>query len=417
MTHKKTNIIIHNANQIGGCITDICYNNEHILIDFGENLPGHENQNYNYDFNSNNVIGVFFTHYHGDHIGRIKEINQNIPLYMGEITQSVLSCIYKTVHNEEMSLLINDSNRINNFHENVPIKIGNFTITPYTIDHSAYDAYMLLIETPDTTIIHTGDFREHGHRGFALEKVIKTHITKYGKREIDILITEGTMLSRSDEKPFTERDLMNEATKIFEKNKYIFLLCSSTNLDSLASFYHAAKRKKICLYGNGYFVNMLSIFSETAGSKTSLYKFDKVFKLLPPKKELHSKKSDRTYTQEELMRKFGFLALISGRESDYDLIERFSDLNPKIIYSMWNGYLDKTKKAYSEKLGKLEEKYKDKFIYLHTSGHAYKNSLEKVINLINPNIAIMPMHTDNKNAFLELNISPTLKERILFSND
>lgn len=43
-----------------------------------------------------------------------------------------------------------------------PIDIGVFKITPYLVDHSAYDAYSLLIEAEGKRLLYSGDFRAHG---------------------------------------------------------------------------------------------------------------------------------------------------------------------------------------------------------------------------------------------------------------
>jgi ribonuclease J len=88
-------IQIKNANQIGGCITIISTNTTKIVIDFGEVLPGAEvTEETSFDWENEKVDAVFFTHYHGDHIGRFAEIPNEVPLYMGEVTYKILLNIY-----------------------------------------------------------------------------------------------------------------------------------------------------------------------------------------------------------------------------------------------------------------------------------------------------------------------------------
>jgi ribonuclease J len=68
-----------------------------------------------------------------------------------------------------------------------------------------------------------------------------------------------------------------------------FLICSSTNLDSLASFYQAARRNGMYLYiYNDYVCQQLRTFTELAGAKTDLYRFEKAY-VLRPDQELHQK--------------------------------------------------------------------------------------------------------------------------------
>ncbi len=66
-------------------------------------------------------------------------------------------------------------------------------ITPILVDHSAYDAYMFIFEADGKTIVHTGDFRTHERLGKKLFERIE--IAPSGKT-VDVLITEGTMMSR-----------------------------------------------------------------------------------------------------------------------------------------------------------------------------------------------------------------------------
>ena len=70
----------------------------------------------------------------------------------------------------------------------------------------------------------------------------------------------------------------------------------------------------------------------------------------------------------------------------------------QMYLSMWNGYIDKNKAAYNEKLAKSLGKG---FLYKHTSGHCDMNSLREVFRLLHPK-AIIPIHTDNPEGFAQL---------------
>ena len=101
----KTKVEILQGHQIGGCITIISTEQMKLVIDFGESLPGTDNvSNVDFDWQNENVSGVFFTHYHGDHIGRMEEIPEDIPIYMGEVTYKVMLNIYQALsrHDDNM---------------------------------------------------------------------------------------------------------------------------------------------------------------------------------------------------------------------------------------------------------------------------------------------------------------------------
>ena len=166
-----TDIKIYQGNQIGGCITVISTESTKIVIDFGESLPGAEVvENIEFDWEHENVDAVFFTHYHGDHIGRFMEIPDEVSLYMGEVTRKVLLNLNAALKNTEVVEHLNNRPNINYINPKETIVVGDMNVTPYSVDHSAFDAYMFLVETPDKNILHTGDYRDHGHRGHKKDK-------------------------------------------------------------------------------------------------------------------------------------------------------------------------------------------------------------------------------------------------------
>lgn len=423
--NMSANIKIYNGDQIGGCITVITTKSSKIVIDFGENLPGaKENSEIDFDWKQEKIDAVFFTHYHGDHIGRFMEIPDNVDIYMGEVTFRVMLNIrialkdYKTVAKLNNRLA---NGTLNFVERNKPVKIGeDITVTGYSVDHSAYDAFMYLIEADGTNILHTGDYRDHGHRGHVVKDgkdqnviidVIKYYVLKNNKRKVDILITEGTMMGeRAAEKRFSEKDLMIWATEYLKEHRYIFLKVSSTNVDTLASFYQAAKANGITMYANSYILNQFNVY-RTAGRKHGTYLYDfynaKQFPFISEKDDADN---SAAFTTIDMMRKNGFVAIVREHEHYEKVMDVLADVSPKLIYSLWEGYLDPKRKAYNEKLAMFCEKYNA--MTVHTSGHAYPELIEQVITAVNPTQMIWPIHTENADEFMKLNISDELKSKV-----
>lgn len=81
------NITIHRGvNQIGGCITEISTEDCKVLIDLGSNLPGTGKVELTAEQVSEITEGadaVFYTHYHGDHIGLHHLVPAHVPQYLG----------------------------------------------------------------------------------------------------------------------------------------------------------------------------------------------------------------------------------------------------------------------------------------------------------------------------------------------
>lgn len=443
-------VITYRGEQIGGCVTVITAELDgqihRIMIDYGSSLDGSDTKDDFKDLWDNHPPeAVFFTHYHGDHVGRMMEIPENVPIFMGDTTRKVLINIQEALskiadsdeakmHKQQLKLLLDD-NRIKTFHWNGKcydsIRLPGFTIEPYSVDHSAYDAYMFLIEASDDSkengkrvFLHTGDFRGHGRRGNRTPDVIKYYVHK-NHRKVDVLITEGTMMSRLTEQVMSEPEMQREAYKYLKQHKYAFLICSSTNLDSLASFYQAAQSAS-APYGrylytyNSYLEKQLLTFSETAGSFTDVYQFENVYKLDLDK----ILKTDKwTKTQKELMEYTGFLAIIKPEDWCEKYIDAFLedykagiiDEMPVLIYSMWDGYVNPMHKAKNQAWIEFLKRQEEKGVEiknLHTSGHAAADMIRDMIVAVNPQEEIVPIHTECRDAFYDLDIGEELKNRI-----
>lgn len=394
-----TDIQIFQGNQIGGCITMISTKTTKIIIDFGESLPGSKAiDNIEFDWKKEKVDAVFFTHYHGDHIGRFMEIPEDIPLYMGKVTFEILCNINQAVKNEAVLHSLKNRSSIIFIRPKQRIEVGDIVVTPYTVDHSAFDAYMFLVETPDQNILHTGDYRDHGHRGHVKKngkeinvmlEVIKRYVKDYGRRKIDVLITEGTMLGgRKNEKRYSEKQLLQDATAFFKEHKYIFLKISSTNADSIASFYHAAGRNGMGFYANRYVLSQLDSFARAGSEYTDFYSFDRKWPIL-------FGSGEKQTAQRKHMREDGFVILVSEYENYENLIQEFADLDTVMIYSLWNGYIDEQigKKAFQPELADFCKRHNA--VSMHTGGHAYPEFVEEVIKTVAAE-KVMIIHTEGE---------------------
>lgn len=366
-------MIHRGTHQIGGCCTEIRTDQARILIDFGDELPepGQVSRPLELEgvtHGKPDCGGVFFTHYHGDHAGQLSRILPGIPLYMGEAAKEILSLYQQRVSAHHPAATAETLTAIRPLHPLGRVRVGDMQVTPLAVDHSAYDAYMFLIEAQGKRILHTGDYRLHGFQG----KGVLTALEKY-VGQVDVLITEGTTLSRTGQKTVTEGDVEREAIGLLREHKYVFLLCSSTNIDRLVAFAAAAKKVGRLFVCDGYQKSVLDVVAQHGGKRSALYDFSWVL----------------TYGQNllPLMKEKGFCMPIRGGAWARSLAERF-DLNESLfVYSMWTGYLERDPALQALLDGQNS-------VVLHASGHGSPEQVKAVCDVVRPRIGVIPIHTD-----------------------
>ena len=398
-------ITVYRPNQIGGCITEIeSKTGTRIIIDIGSNLPGNqdgEKVDVKALTDPERCAGVFVSHYHGDHIGEYKNVHCKTKIYVGEVAKQVFSTLQTRLSKskELTGVEPEDVERVKNFktfkHGNPITNISGFTITPIRTDHSAYDSYMFLIDDGDKCVLHTGDFRTHGWTGESVEDKLSEYAGK-----VNALICEGTMLSRQSNKVYTENDLYYDAKKLLHYNKNVFVLCSSTNIDTIASFYKAAQEEKRLVTSDGYQRSVLKAVSEKTDN--SIYHINKVKVYLPDKEYQKQENIEKRQDCINKMNRMGFCMFIRATPFFEEPLKLFR--NNLIIYSMWEGYLEKDKPyADKDKIKFLNQAKANGSILipLHTSGHAYEDTILKICEIIKPDI-ILPIHSERADRFEEL---------------
>lgn len=414
-------ISIYRPNQIGGQITKISTARTSIIIDLGHDLP---TVGQNDALDNENIIkeittgcsAVFYTHYHADHIGLFYHVPNDIPQYIGEVAKQVVCRKYNQLAHlpdeenkadQNFGKALEAASRMRTFGAKQKIKLGDIQIIPYYVSHSAYDAYMFLIEVEGKRILHTGDFRGHGYLGKGLLPVIEKFIG-----QVDVLVIEGTMLSRQQEEVLTEKALSEVAAKLMGKYKYVFVHCSSTDMERLASFKNAnnAIFPHRPLVSDSFQKDILEIFSNTAGKKSARFDFGKVYSY-----------STENCKLKEWMLRNGFTMFVRGTQKNHDFLDcilpMITPADTLFIYSMWSGYIDNCNAKNAEYV-KLQNRFADSgflsnIVRLHTSGHATVKMLREVCLSCTPRLAIIPIHREADTDFKSIGIGAELCGKVV----
>jgi len=416
---KRVHITIHRGTkQIGGSITEINMGETNIVVDLGSQLPGSHGALSDDEivkelfrpFRSH-IDAVFFTHYHGDHTGLMDKIPSDVPIYMDSAMLTILRKLHEHTGNKVMQELLADNNgRIHPFTAGKTLRIGDISVHTFFVDHSAYHANMFLFEGAGHTILHSGDFRSTGYMSKSLDIIPKLIHENYGK-EVDVLMSEGTMMTRSAEKEhlLTEWDVHKEAKAFMKDHRQLFVVCSSTNFDSLTSICNAAAANHIPIYGSPYIIKMMKTFKNMA---------EKYRPRLPAVKPMGDELWQ--HSREGFVLLLGSLSSISkagAHKLFHNLGRHMLNYQPYLLYSMWQGYLDEKHPAFKEGLAYFVHEFDGRVKYIHSTGHADKVTLAKFIQDIAPRKYIVPFHTEDAEGFRSLDVEEKYKDMVILPDD
>jgi len=391
--------ILKGTNEIGGNTIEISTDKNCLIFDYGtpldkKSLPAVIKK----------ANAIILSHPHIDHYGEIIKI-KDIPIYCGEVTKDLIitTLLFNQNFNNKKAKEL--GKKINLFEVWRVFKIGDFSITPYLIDHSATDAYMFLIEVEDKKVLYTGDFRAHGRKKVTFEKLLENDEVK----NVDVIITEGTMINRNNEYQ-SEEEVEEEMKKII-KNGFSILISSSQNIDRIVSAYKAAKSLNKTFVVDIYTAWILEVVSRKSLNLVTIeYEGIKVYK---PTYDIGGYQYGIINNNKDYFKNFRYKIFDKNNVITFDeivknpdnyfvktspiYVKKFEQIvgkKPNIIYSMWKGYIKE-----DEILQKIQKEYN--CFYVHTSGHVTKKDLKKLIDSINPK-KIIPIHTETKKEFFNL---------------
>jgi len=411
--------------EIGGSCVEVWTENTRILLDFGMPLVEKDGKEFNfskyntlnsielikkgilpdieglYDNSKSLIDGVIISHPHQDHYGLANYINKDVQYFLGEATHKIIELNNIFTH---QNIHLKNTNY---FVRSQPFKIGDINITPYWADHSAFDAYSFLIEANGKSLFYSGDFRAHGRKAKAFY-----WFTHNAPQNVDYLLLEGTTIGRKN-KPFkSEIVIENELVDIFKQQGKINLIYTSgQNIDRLVSIYRACVRSNKTLVVDVYVATILKELSKYAAIPYPSNDFINLKVMFPRytsnrlvregnEKILYQFKKFKI-TKEEISNQSEKIVMLvrPSMQTDLERISRIDGGN--LIYSMWEGYLQKSNtKKFIEYLTKKNFTINK----IHTSGHADTQTLKKMVEAIKPK-NIVPIHTfkgdDYKNIFSE----------------
>ncbi len=389
--------------EIGGTCIEVEAAGRHIALDVGLPLDALDGQAETllprvsgFREPDENFLGVVVSHPHQDHYGLARHLRPDVPVYIGQRAHNILKAASPYVpggHSFHNPRFIADR---------TTSEIGPFRITPYLVDHSAFDAYALLVEADDKRIYYSGDFRGHGRKSGLFERTLRQP-----PADIDVLLMEGTTIGRvgSSEGFATEDDLEWQFVQAFRETPGAHLVWTSTqNIDRLVTVFRAAKRTGRYLIIGLYTAIVLEA---TGGSRIPQSDWEGVKVYIPHRQRVHIKENglfddlrrhvvNRIFPEDlPDLRERAVMLFTPSMMGDRGVQNALDGAH--LSYSMWEGYL---KQLGAQRVARWLEDHEIPWRTIHTSGHASVADLQRFANALAPK-KLVPIHSFETGRFSE----------------
>lgn len=352
------------------------------------------------------VSAILISHSHKDHYGLLDHAHPDIPVYISDGAFRLIRVL--NVFTREQCLAGLSEPRT--VRHNESFEIGEFRVTPYLVDHSAYDAMSFLVEEKATgkRLFYSGDFRSGGWKKGLFDRFIEDP-----PKNIDCLLLEGTMIERRAGEYEDEPAVLDGVLDVLERseNNVTLAYCSGQNIDRIVTLYKAARRAKAILVIDPYVAAVLHVLENSRGTLPRMEWAG--IRVLVGNYRGHGDiyvskivRSDLGYITAEIGRKkikaldIGReKALVLMRDSMIPIVSRIPGLEGStLIYSLWAGYVHNRNNAY--RFRDFVQKKGIKVAYIHAGGHATVEKLKQMAAALQPG-RIIPIHTQRPDKFRE----------------
>lgn len=399
MTDTGMRVCIHRgAKEIGGSCVEVEAAGRRIVLDVGLPLGAEDDETLlpavrGFREPDKTLLAVAISHPHQDHHGLAHHLRPDLPILIGKAAHRILLAAGPFTSSGV------SFSRTAHLEDRKPVTLGPFQVTPYLVDHSAYDAYAFLVSAGGKRFFYTGDLRGHGRKASLFDKLLRDP-----PRNVDVLLMEGTTIGRKDngEGFRTERELEAAFVDQIKSSQGLCLVwTSSQNIDRLVTLYRASKRARRRLIVDLYTAEILRA---TGNANIPQGNWEGV-RVYVPESQRRQVKRQALFDVIDLYKKQRIFPEDLGRAAKESVmlfrpsmsadLERAGCLNAAcLIYSLWEGYLDQPFRDWLEG-------HKIAMTHIHTSGHASVSDLKRLAKAISPK-KLIPIHSAEPSRYAEL---------------
>lgn len=329
------------------------------------------------------IEALFITHAHEDHFGAIAQVWPRLkcPVYAADFTLGHIAHRLREYKLEnEVELHSINNSRI--------VRLQNFEVEYVPVVHSLPDNSVLMIRTKYGNVVHGTDWRfDDGQMSFMPTDVEK--LEQLAKEGVDLYIGDSTNLAHDVSGP-SEAVIRQSLIELVPKYKNTLVAtCFASNiarLESLILAAHAADRTPV--------IAGMSMIQNINIAKECGY-----LQNLPPYVEA---KQAMDIPLDKM------LYICSGSQANYrsGLTRIVNGENKNIVLGQGDAIIFSSQiiPGNEEKIERMQEKLRDAGVevisseeYLvHTSGHACKDDIKKMYQILRPRI-VLPVHGDKRN--------------------
>lgn len=253
------------VNEIGKNMYLVQYADDIIVIDCGSKFPDESllgidlivpDVSYLLN-NADKVRALVVTHGHEDHIGGIPYLLKqiNLPIYGSKLTLGLIESKLR-----EHGIL--KQTTLNTIDAESELTFGGVKVSFFSTNHSIPDCLGLVFDTPEGTVVHTGDFK------FDMTPVNRQYpdlhrMAEIGKKGVRFLLSESTNAERPGFTP-SERLVGSHMEEAFQNaEQRIFVSTFASNVHRLQQVVDAAHHtgRKLALLGRSM-VNVVKVAQE-----------------------------------------------------------------------------------------------------------------------------------------------------------
>lgn len=329
------------------------------------------------------IEALFITHAHEDHFGAIAQVWPRLkcPVYAADFTLGHIAHRLREYKLEnEVELHSINNSRI--------VRLQNFEVEYVPVVHSLPDNSVLMIRTKYGNVVHGTDWRfDDGQMSFMPTDAEK--LEQLAEEGVDLYIGDSTNLAHDVSGP-SEAVIRQSLIELVPKYKNTLVAtCFASNiarLESLILAAHAADRTPV--------IAGMSMIQNINIAKECGY-----LQNLPPYVEA---KQAMDIPLDKM------LYICSGSQANYrsGLTRIVNGENKNIVLGQGDAIIFSSQiiPGNEEKIERMQEKLRDAGVevisseeYLvHTSGHACKDDIKKMYQILRPRI-VLPVHGDKRN--------------------